>query len=121
MKLQNTFLFILLLTTVLISCKKENQEDITNNCIPAGGVTYSAEVSAIMQTSCLNCHSQQLGLGGVMLHDYTNVKFYVDNGKLLGSIRHDSGFSAMPQGQAKLSLCNIELIETWITAGALNN
>lgn len=121
MKLQNSFLLIFLLTITLVSCKKENQEDLIQNCIPVGGVKYSTEVNSIMQTSCLSCHSQQLGLGGVMLHDYNNVKFYVDNGKLLGSIKHETGFSAMPQGQAKLSICNIELIETWIADGALNN
>lgn len=120
MKLQS-LLYFALTVILLSSCTKENEEDLTQNCIPAGGVRFSVEVRNILQASCTTCHNQQLALGGIMLHDYDNVRVYVDNGSLLGSIKHQQGFSAMPQGQARLPQCNIDLIEAWINDGALNN
>ena len=38
-----------------------------------------------------------------------------------GSIKHDSGYKAMPQNATKLDDCRISKVEAWITAGALNN
>jgi hypothetical protein len=45
----------------------------------------------------------------------------VNDGRLLGSIQHASGFSPMPEGSAKMNACNITKIRKWIQAGALNN
>lgn len=41
---------------------------------------------------------------------------------LLGNIKHlTPGYVAMPQGAAKLSDCDIAIIEAWINQGAPNN
>ena len=56
--------------------------------------------------------------GQPTLEGYAKLKSYVDNGKLLGSIKHSPGFSPMPKGQAKLVDCDIEKIEAWVAAGA---
>jgi hypothetical protein len=45
----------------------------------------------------------------------------VNNNQLLGSVSHTPGFSAMPQGQAKLDACKVALIRNWIAQGAANN
>ncbi len=83
-------------------------------------VSFSANVNPMLSTYCISCHSGSAPQGGVNLSGYANVKIYVDNGKLLGSIEHKPGFVAMPQG-SKLSDCNIGMVRNWIAEGALDN
>ena len=83
-----------------------------------------ASVKLIVQENCLSCHSNSSAntLGGsVKLEDFNDIKNYADNGKLLGSIKHKSSYSAMPKNGAKLSDCKISQIENWINSGTPNN
>jgi hypothetical protein len=78
----------------------------------------------VLNTYCLTCHknSNAASLGGnISLEGYDKVKIYVNNGQLLGSIKHSPGFSQMPKSSGKLSACQIAVIENWINAGAPNN
>ncbi|MDP4933751.1 MAG: hypothetical protein NWR30_03495 [Salibacteraceae bacterium] len=84
-------------------------------------VTFSAFVNPLIGQQCLGCHNASSANGGINLQGYTNVKTYVDNGKFLGSIKHTSGYSPMPQNQAKMDDCTIAKLEAWINNGALNN
>ncbi len=52
---------------------------------------------------------------------YTQVQKYAVNGKLYGSIAHQTGYIAMPSSTSSLSNCEINQIKSWITAGSLNN
>ena len=123
----NKFLALIILFGLLftISCEKENEEDLSdddNNVCETENVTYSGKVTNILeQYGCVQCHNSIAASGGVMLHDYANVKVHVDNGSLLGSIKHESGFKPMPQGSNKIPSCNIDQIEAWINDGAPNN
>lgn len=105
---------------IVLACEKENQEDLSNTC-KTENMSYSTDLSPILSSNCTSCHNAQSSSGGVMLHDYANVKVHVDNGSLLGAIKHESGFSSMPQGQEKLPECNISVIEAWVNQGALDN
>ncbi len=86
-------------------------------------VSYSGFVDPTMKSFCYVCHSTTSGPanGNIILEGYSNIKVYVDNGKLVGAIKHDSNFSPMPQGGSKLSDCTIAKIESWVAAGAPNN
>jgi len=84
-------------------------------------VSYSLFVENIMSDNCYVCHSAAANFGGVTLEGYDATKVYVNNGRLLGAIKHAPDFSAMPQGAPKLPDCTINKIEAWIDAGALNN
>jgi hypothetical protein len=120
MNLKHFILSIFIVSLSLSSCKKENEEDLGDNCNTAN-ITYSAEVRTILQSYCTGCHNQQLANGGIRLHNYENVMIYVNDGSLMGSINHDPGYVAMPLGQSKIPLCNIDQIQAWIDAGALDN
>jgi hypothetical protein len=48
------------------------------------------------------------------------VKVVADNGRLMGSIKQLTGYSAMPVG-GKLADCEITQIQKWVNAGKLNN
>ncbi|MFZ1705777.1 MAG: hypothetical protein WAT79_15630 [Saprospiraceae bacterium] len=116
--------YILLLSSLLFllsSCFYDVEEELYKTNCEIDSTSYSIDVIPIITNYCIQCHSDAILLGGISLESHPQVKLYAENGKLLGSIRHDSGFSAMPQGLAKLSKCDIIKMETWVAAGALNN
>ncbi|HJW31334.1 MAG TPA: hypothetical protein VJ508_19030 [Saprospiraceae bacterium] len=84
-------------------------------------MTYQGDIKPILETNCYVCHSAAANNGNVTLEGYPALKNYVDNGKLLGAIKHQSGFSPMPQNANPLSTCDQSKIEQWINDGALNN
>ena len=84
-------------------------------------ITYSLKVLPVIQDNCYSCHSGSAPSGNVGLDSYTKLKTQADNGKLIGTISHAAGFSAMPQGGNKLSNCEISTIQTWINNGTPNN
>jgi hypothetical protein len=111
---------------ILSGCYYDSEEALygTPNTVCDVSVTkFSTEVKPILQSNCLACHSNSAAAGsgsGIKLQDYADVKTYVDNGKLVSSIQHTSSFP-MPKGGGKLTDCNILVINTWISKGALND
>lgn len=83
--------------------------------------TYSGAVKPMMEKYCKGCHNVSNASGGIALDTYDGTKNAVLNGKVLASIRQQSGASAMPQGGSKLSTCQITQVQKWANAGAPNN
>jgi len=116
-------LFILLLS----SCYWDKEEllyPVTEEACDSTNVTYSGQVSVIISTNCLACHSSSVYTttgGGINLDGYNNLITYVNNGRLQGTINHETGYSPMPKNGGKLNNCNITVIETWINSGSSNN
>lgn len=100
-----------------------NQGAKNLNCNPNFGtcdtvnIKYSTFVSPLVQNKCQGCHTSTAPL----LTNYTQVKASVQTGKFWGSITHASGYSGMPKGSNKLADCELNKINAWIKAGALNN
>lgn len=84
-------------------------------------VSFSADIYPMMQRHCLACHTTGSEQGGVTLDGYNNMLVYVNNGRLLSSIRHESGVVAMPYNLPKLNDCKIAQLERWINDGAPQN
>lgn len=82
--------------------------------------TYQAIIKPLLDNNCVGCHKPGSISGNVDLSTYSAIKTQALNGKLLGSVRHATGYSPMPPGQ-KLSPCQISQITSWIEEGALNN
>ena len=84
---------------------------------------YSSEVLPIMSVSCNTggCHNTIDAASGVILDTYNGVKAQALNGRLMGSMNHANGFSAMPKGARKLTNCTLEKIQQWINSGTPNN
>lgn len=83
--------------------------------------TYSGAVAPLMNTYCKGCHNPLSLGGGIDVSTYAAVRSIALNGKLMGSIKHQAGFIAMPQGGNKLSDCKTEQVQKWVTAGSPNN
>jgi uncharacterized membrane protein len=124
-QIQKTTLILIILFTT--GCYYDNEEklypEVSNTC-NLENVTFTAMVKPILQASCYTCHSNSNATNsgsGVKLENYADLKTYVDNGKLMGSIRHENGYIAMPDGGGKLTDCEISQLQTWIDNGTLNN
>jgi hypothetical protein len=115
---------IICLGFIASSCYYDNEETLYPGSTDCNAVTtpsFATDVLPILNNRCNNCHSGVSPSAGIKLNSHTEVLKYVNDGSLLGSIKHSSGFSPMPKNGSKMSACQIGLIETWITQGALNN
>jgi len=110
----------ILAAAVFGSCYYDVEEELypTLECSTANA-TYVAVVEPIIRSNCHSgCHSAASNIANITLEGYDNLKVYVDNGQLLGAIKHGTGYSPMPKNAAKLVDCNIAKIEAWVNAGA---
>jgi hypothetical protein len=123
-----TLLFFTILT--LTACYNDNEEELYSTTPPTTCdlttvVKFSTVVSPIIAPKCATsgCHNASSRAAGINLATYDAIKSYITTSKavFLGSIKHESSFSNMPKGDAKLASCDIQKIESWITAGMLNN
>lgn len=83
--------------------------------------SFSTDVLPLLDAHCNRCHAGSSPSGDISLNTYSNVSNYVSNGSLIGSIKHDPGFKAMPEGKGKLDPCDIKKIQSWIDTGAADN
>lgn len=116
-----------------LSCSKDSEDQVdnpNNPNNPGGGGScdtvnrkYATHVVPILSANCYSCHgaATNSGSGGIVLEGYDNLKPKATSGTLIGVITHAAGFPQMPQGGAKLSDCNINIIRSWINNGAQNN
>ena len=108
----------------LIGCQYKSEDELFGVPAPCNAtqVTYSATITSIINNNgCPSCHGGSAPIAGFVLTDYSDLKYFVDNGRLWGAINHLPGFVPMPQGGSKLSDCDISKIKAWIDAGAPNN
>lgn len=83
--------------------------------------TYSGRVKPFLDTWCVGCHSGSNPSGAVNLSNYNGVASAVSGNKLMGSLKHEPGFFAMPPSGSKISTCQINAIQKWVNAGYPNN
>jgi cytochrome c5 len=117
-------IYILILVSMLSGCYYDNEETLypgSANCNVPVTSTFSENVQPLLNNRCNSCHGGSSPSAGINLTSYTEVMKYVNNGSLMGSVNHTSGFSAMPKNSGKMSSCEIGTIQSWIDSGALNN
>ena len=103
---------ILLLFFVVTSCSSSSDDDII--ITPANDVTYTSNIKVIIDSSCLNCHSDPPVNGApISLTTYQGVKESVMNSDLIGRVENGS----MPLGGDNLSAVQIQAIKDWEVGG----
>jgi hypothetical protein len=113
---------IIIFLFAISSCYYDSKEFLypeINKCDPAN-ITYKFCVTPILSNNCIGCHSASSPGGGVNLDNYTDVKIYVINEKLMKSINH-TGTYPMPKNLPKLLASDIAILDSWVNAGAPNN
>jgi len=111
-----------LIIVALASCKVSKDTSTSSeaksttkvNC--ANVILTYADIKPIIESSCSRCHNTNNKAGYNFL-SIESVKKAAQNGQLLGTIKHESGFSKMPAFSAKLDDASIEKIECWISGG----
>jgi ribosomal protein S16 len=103
-----------------ISQGAQNTSNCANIC-DTTAFNYTADVAPILSNFCNGCHGGSFPSDGIITSSWASLQAIVNDGRLIGSIQHESGFSPMPKGSAKMNACNITKIRKWIQAGALNN
>lgn len=116
-------MFLLLFSGCYYDSEERLYPTVTSGC-DLSNVTFSASVKPILQAACLSCHSNSNANnsgGGIRLENYSDLQTIAKNGKLMGVVKHSSGYQAMPLGGGKLTDCEINTLQTWINNGILNN
>lgn len=92
------------------------------DCDNLSDISFATDVLPILTTNCATtgCHDDATGSSGYRFGNYTNTKEAVDGGRVVGAINHENGFSNMP-ASFQLQPCEIDIIETWLNEGALDN
>lgn len=123
-----TIFSVILLSTTIQSCYYDNEEELygtSSATCDTASVKYATVVKPLIDVQCATsgCHNASSASAGANLSTYTATKSYITNAKefFVGSIKHTSGFSAMPKGSSKMATCDIAKIESWIIAGMPNN
>jgi hypothetical protein len=92
-----------------------------NKCDSAGcdstNVTYASSIAPICNAWCTGCHGGSNPANGQSLETYDDVVACANGGRLMGALRHESGYSGMPKGGEMLSTCEINLFQKWINLG----
>src|ERR1019366_293821 len=86
----------------------------STNCLiscDTSSFSYSGIIQPLISTWCVGCHNSSNAGGGYDLSNYSGVKTSIVNGRLLGTFKHDEGFSPMTKNTDKLRYCNIVKVE----------
>jgi len=102
-----------------INAGASNGTCVTSACDTAT-VTFSGQISSLIQSSCIGCHSSTNSSGGVSLQTYAGVKTVVDNGLLNSAMTGANNKPTMPPN-VLLSDCQKAQVLKWIRQGGLNN
>ena len=122
MKERRIIKLMLLGLVTLSACYYDSAENLypTTKCVSTN-MSYQTNIGPLLDRNCNACHSAAINNGNVTLDSYTEVMKHVTSGKLLASIKHQTGLIAMPQNAPMMVDCDIAKIEQWITDGAPNN
>lgn len=117
-------LLVILAGFTATQCTYHNVEDqfgsLETSC-DTSAVSYELHLAPVLQANCVSCHNSSNPSGGMALGDHVGLVQAANSGRLLGAVKHESGFSPMPQGAAPLADCEIAQLEAWISQGLKNN
>ncbi len=115
-------IFSAALVCLAMACTSENIEEDFPAC-DTSDMRFSTDITEIFSVSCFRCHdSDNAGSAGegIDLSDFSVVKSYVENGRLMEAIEQNGNASSMPLSANKMDQCNIDKIKSWINEGAEN-
>lgn len=110
------------------SCYYDKADQVypVNSCDTVG-MTYTTNIKPILDQNCAlsGCHDAASASSGYDFSIYdgstgsnSGALQAAQNGSLLGTVTHASGYSPMPKGSAQLSTCNIDKLTAWVNQGA---
>jgi mono/diheme cytochrome c family protein len=118
--MKNLFLILSIFCFVVTGCKTAEKKAASPpppalNC-NGTAYTYESDIKPIMQENCTRCHNTNMK-AGYNFNELSSVKEAAGNGYLLGTIKHQYGYTAMPAMAPQLDQKLIDKIECWIKTG----
>lgn len=117
-------IFMFLLAICICSCSYDSENDLVETSIdpidPDIVVTYTDNISQIMQSACIGCHSSPPVNGA----PFALVNFsQVDQraALILNRMSRQSGTPGAMPPSGRLPQATIDLVERWINDGQLEN
>ncbi|MBL4560456.1 MAG: hypothetical protein JKX79_05680 [Labilibaculum sp.] len=102
---------------ILAGCTSDSEEELYSNC-ETDNMSFQIHISPYLENNCISCHNQNLSSGGIDYSRFAGIKSGVDDGSLLGSIKHETEYEAMPPNEPKTDDCKINQIKAWINPGS---
>lgn len=119
--MKSKYLILILIVTFFSSCSYNSEDDLTEDIVIDNFVTYEANVRAIIDNNCINCHNNPPVNGAPMaLITFDNVKAAVENRNLIGRISATDA-TVMPFGGPRLPQNLIDLVIQWEQEGFQEN
>jgi uncharacterized membrane protein len=108
---------LLFFTFACANNKMPEPKPFTADCTP-GSVTFSGQVSAIIQQDCAlsGCHGSGSPYGD--FNKYADLKAKVDNGSFRNSVLEQHTPVMPPPGSTELTEAERQTLECWVNDGA---
>jgi hypothetical protein len=106
----------------LTQCYYDNVQDLYGNTpCETAAVTYSQDISSILDLNCVGCHNATSASGGLNLEGHANAAASALVGSMINRVSLSAGNALlMPPGQP-LSSCDLAKLNQWVSEGAPNN
>lgn len=112
-------------TTLLLSqCKYDNANDLYGTggtSCDTSAVTFSEDISTLINNNCVGCHSDAGPSGGISLEGHSNVSNNALNGALMNRVQRPLGDPLLMPPSGPLSECDQSQLRAWVNEGAPNN
>jgi len=105
----------------IVQGAQNNRCDANAGPCDTSNLSYSGHILPVLQANCLGCHNNSLSSGGINLATHAQTVAVATSGRLVGAIKHQTGFVGMPLSGNRLDSCSIAKIELWIQKGLPNN
>ena len=116
--MKKTLIVIVSTAAFLGACKTTKQTTTTVAPVDCSNknYTYEADIKSIIENNCSKCHNSNNKAGYNFLTLESVIKA-AKNGDLLGTIKHQKGFTKMPLMKPQLPQELIDKIECWVNNG----
>jgi len=124
MRIKISIAITLLVGIFISSCYYDNAEEMYQN-LPKDcdltAISFNQDIAPIISTNCGGCHGAVAPSAGLSLTNHAQISAAAISGKIMDRISRQVGDPLlMPQGSPMIK-CNIDKIDAWIKAGAVNN
>ncbi len=119
MKAMKKLIYLPMAAFALISCDSHTYDEIEEEVVIDGPVTYNANVKAIIDNNCVVCHNDAGQASFRPLTTYAQVKAAVQEAGLLDRIQLQNGESGVMPSTGRMPQSNIDVILQWNADGLL--
>ena len=113
------YIYLPLAALALYSCDSHTYQEIEEEIIIDGPVTYNANIKSIIDNNCVVCHVDGGAASFRPLTTYAEVKAAVQEAGLLDRIQLQNGESGQMPSTGRMPQSTIDVILQWNTDGLL--